>query len=176
MTVLGLGRRVAVDGVKLKPLACEQHDPVPARAQHARAALRVAQREGDALAIDVGAGAQFAAGDADAIAVAVRDHADVQDALAPAKKLAYTSAATILRILEQKGFVTSTKLGKTFIYQATLSKDTYQSRSLKNLSEKLFDNTPAALVARLVDDYDLTEETLGEIRALIDKRLRDDKR
>ena len=85
---------------------------------------------------------------------------DVQDALAPAKKLAYTSAATILRILEQKGFVTSTKLGKTFIYQATLSKDTYQSRSLKNLSEKLFDNTPAALVARLVDDYDLTEETL----------------
>ncbi|WP_413869611.1 BlaI/MecI/CopY family transcriptional regulator [Albidovulum sp.] len=101
---------------------------------------------------------------------------DVQDALAPAKKLAYTSAATILRILEQKGFVTSTKLGKTFIYQATLSKDTYQSRSLKNLSEKLFDNTPAALVARLVDDYDLTEETLGEIRALIDKRLRDDKR
>ncbi len=78
---------------------------------------------------------------------------DVQDALAPAKKLAYTSAATILRILEQKGFVTSTKLGKTFIYQATLSKDTYQSRSLKNLSEKLFDNTPAALVARLVDHF-----------------------
>lgn len=101
---------------------------------------------------------------------------DVQDALAPARKLAYTSAATILRILEQKGFVTSTKQGKTFIYKATLSKDTYQSRSLKNLSEKLFDNAPATLVARLVDDYDLTEETLGEIRALIDKRLRDDKR
>ncbi|MCB2116282.1 MAG: BlaI/MecI/CopY family transcriptional regulator [Rhodobacteraceae bacterium] len=101
---------------------------------------------------------------------------DVQDALAPARKLAYTSAATILRILEQKGFVTSTKDGKTFVYQAVLSKDTYQSRSLRNLSEKLFDNTPAALVARLVDDNDLTEETLGEIRALIDKRLRDDKR
>src|SRR5690606_8144064 len=84
---------------------------------------------------------------------------DFQDAISTAKKLAYTSAATILRILDKKGFVTSTKQGKTFIYQATLSKDTYQSRSLKNLSEKLFDNTPAALVARLVDDYDLTEET-----------------
>lgn len=101
---------------------------------------------------------------------------DVQDALAPARKLAYTSAATILRILEQKDFVTSTKQGKTFIYKATLSKDAYQSRSLKNLSEKLFDNAPATLVARLVDDDDLSQEALDEIRALIDKRLRDDKR
>jgi predicted transcriptional regulator len=101
---------------------------------------------------------------------------DVQEALAPARKLAYTSAATILRILEQKGFVTSAKQGKTFLYTATLSKDAYQSRSLKNLSEKLFDNAPATLVARLVDDYDLSEEALDQIRALIDKRLRDDKR
>jgi len=99
---------------------------------------------------------------------------DVQDALAPARKLAYTSAATILRILEQKEFVTSAKDGKTFVYTPTLSKDTYQSRSLRNLSEKLFDNTPAALVARLVDDNDLSQEVLDEIRALIDKRLRDD--
>jgi len=99
---------------------------------------------------------------------------DVQDALAPARKLAYTSAATILRILEQKEFVTSAKDGKTFVYTPTLSKDTYQSRSLRNLSEKLFDNTPAALVARLVDDNDLSQEALDEIRALIDKRLRDD--
>ncbi|WP_297109321.1 BlaI/MecI/CopY family transcriptional regulator [uncultured Devosia sp.] len=101
---------------------------------------------------------------------------DVQDALGPTRKLAYTSAATILRILEQKGFVTSTKQGKSFFYTTTLSKDTYQSRSLRNLSEKLFDNAPATLVARLVDDNDLSEEALDEIRALIDKRLRDDKR
>lgn len=99
---------------------------------------------------------------------------DVQDALAPARKLAYTSAATILRILEQKDFVSSTKDGKTFVYTPRLSKDTYQSRSLRNLSEKLFDNAPAALVARLVDDNDLSQEALDEIRALIDKRLRDD--
>lgn len=101
---------------------------------------------------------------------------DIQDALGPDRKLAYTSAATILRILEQKEFVTSTKQGKTFLYTATLTKDAYQSRSLRNLSEKLFDNTPAALVARLVDDNDLSHEALDEIRALIVRRLKDDKR
>ncbi len=99
---------------------------------------------------------------------------DVLAKLAPERNLAYTSGATILRILEQKKFVESTKIGKTFIYRALLSKDTYQTRSLKNLSEKLFDNTPASLVARLVDDYDLSKDALGEIRALLDRRLEDD--
>lgn len=99
---------------------------------------------------------------------------DVLDALAASRKLAYTSAATILRILEQKNFVVSTKQGKTFVYRATLTKDAYQSRSLRNLSEKLFDNAPATLVARLVDDNHLSQEALDEIRALIDKRLGND--
>jgi predicted transcriptional regulator len=100
---------------------------------------------------------------------------DVLDVLAEGRKLAYTSAATILRILEQKQFVTSTKQGKTFTYRPALSKDSYQSRSLRNLSEKLFDNTPVSLVARLVDDNDLSEEALDEIRALLDRRLRNGK-
>jgi predicted transcriptional regulator len=99
---------------------------------------------------------------------------DVQDALGAAdRKLAYTSAATILRILEQKGFVTSTKQGKALVYVPALGKDEYQSRTLRNLSEKLFDNAPAALVARLVDDGGLSAEALDEIRALIDRRLGD---
>lgn len=96
---------------------------------------------------------------------------DVLSSLAPGRNLAYTSAATIMRILEQKQFVTSTKHGKTFIYKALLSKDAYQTRSLKNLSEKLFDNAPAALVARLVNDADLSEDALNEIRALLNGRL-----
>ncbi|WP_457647110.1 BlaI/MecI/CopY family transcriptional regulator [Profundibacter sp.] len=99
---------------------------------------------------------------------------DVLGQLAPERDLAYTSAATILRILEQKEFVTSTKKGKTHIYQPVLAKDAYQSRSLKALSEKLFDDTPTMLIARLVDDYNLTEEALEEIRALIEKRLKND--
>jgi predicted transcriptional regulator len=98
---------------------------------------------------------------------------EVQDALLPDRKLAYTSAATILRILEQKGFVTSTKQGKTFVYAPSVDKGAYQARTLRNLSEKLFGNAPASLVARLVDDQNLSVEVLDEIRTLIDKRLKD---
>ena len=94
--------------------------------------------------------------------------------LAADRNLAYTSVATIMRILEQKNFVTSVKEGKTFVYTPFLAKDAYQSRSLKDLSAKLFDDTPASLVARLVDDDGLSEEALEEIRALLDRRLKND--
>ena len=99
---------------------------------------------------------------------------DVLDRLPQERALAYTSGATILRILEQKEFVTSRKAGKSHIYSPTLAKDTYQTRSLKDLSMKLFDDTPASLVARLGDDDALTEEAWGQIRALVDRRLKNE--
>ncbi|MCT4558506.1 MAG: BlaI/MecI/CopY family transcriptional regulator [Pelagimonas sp.] len=99
---------------------------------------------------------------------------DVLDQLPEGRDLAYTSAATILRILEQKGFVTSHKAGKSHVFKPALAKDAYQMRSLRDLSAKLFDDTPARLVARLVDDADLSDEALGEIRALLDRRLNND--
>lgn len=99
---------------------------------------------------------------------------DVMARLPDGRELAYTSAATILRILEQKEFVTSRKEGKSHVYAPTLAKDAYQTRSLQHLSMKLFDDAPASLVARLVDDDALTDEALGQIRALVDRRLKDD--
>lgn len=100
---------------------------------------------------------------------------DVLERLPEDRNLAYTSGATILRILEQKEFVISRKAGKSHVYTPTIAKDAYQSRSLKDLSEKLFDDTPASLVAALVNDDALTEEALGQIRALVDRRLKNDR-
>lgn len=99
---------------------------------------------------------------------------DVLERLPEDRNLAYTSGATILRILEQKGFVTSRKEGKSHVYIPSLAKNAYQTRSLKDLSAKLFDDAPASLVAALVNDNALTEEALGQIRALVDRRLKDE--
>lgn len=99
---------------------------------------------------------------------------DVLARLNPDRNLAYTSAATILRIMEQKGFVTNAKQGKTFIYSPVLAKDAYQAKTLRDLSNKLFDGTPASMVARLVDDDGISEDALKEIQALLQRRLDDD--
>ncbi len=101
----------------------------------------------------------------------------VRDLLAELNKLqqrAYTSVATVLKIMEQKGFLTSERLDRSLVYRPAVPKADYQKTTLKNLSSKLFNDTPAALVARLVDDEEVTDEMLVEMRALLNERLGDD--
>lgn len=100
----------------------------------------------------------------------------VRDILAELNKVqerAYTSVATVLKIMEQKGFLTSERADRSLIYRPAIPKTEYQKTSLKNLSSKLFNGAPAALVARLVDDEDVTDDMLVEMRALLNERLGD---
>ena len=96
---------------------------------------------------------------------------DILAALNRETERAYTSVATVLKILEQKGFLTSTKVDRSLVYRPSVPKVAYQKQTLKLLSNKLFDATPSALVARLVDDEALSDEALEEIRTLVNKRL-----
>jgi len=100
----------------------------------------------------------------------------VRDILAELNKVqerAYTSVATVLKIMEQKGFLTSERADRSLVYRPAVPKAEYQKTSLKNLSSKLFNGAPAALVARLVDDEYVTDEMLEEMRALLEERLGD---
>lgn len=84
---------------------------------------------------------------------------------------AYTSVATIMKILQQKGFVVSHKSDRSLIYRPLVSKTDYQTRFLKDASRTLFEDTPSVLVARLVDDEELSDEMLEDIRALLETRM-----
>ncbi|AZV79247.1 BlaI/MecI/CopY family transcriptional regulator [Parasedimentitalea marina] len=100
----------------------------------------------------------------------------VRDLSAELNKLqerAYTSVATVLKIMEQKGFLTSERIDRSLVYRPVVPKADYQKTTLKNLSSKLFNDTPAALVARLVEDEEVTDEMLVEMRALLNERLGD---
>ena len=96
---------------------------------------------------------------------------DVLELLPAERKLAYTSVSTILRILEKKKLVRARKEGKAHIYAPTVSKSDYESRSLRDLVDKVFDGTPSAMVMRLLDDEGLTAEELREIQARLEERL-----
>lgn len=91
--------------------------------------------------------------------------------LAKETSRAYTSVATTLKVLEGKGFVTSKKDDRTLTYAPALSKDHYEQRSLREMSRSLFNGTPSALVARLVEDEDLTDDMIAEIQDIIDQRM-----
>jgi predicted transcriptional regulator len=93
--------------------------------------------------------------------------AQVQEQLRPQRELAYTSVSTIVRILEQKGYVTSEKEGRGHLYAAAVSKESYQALSLKRIVRNVFDGAPSLLVQRLLASEALAPEELAQIRSLL---------
>jgi predicted transcriptional regulator len=91
----------------------------------------------------------------------------VKEALAPGRNLAYTSVSTIIRILEQKGILSSERAGRGHLYSAAMSKQEFQALSLAHLVDSVFDRTPSLLVLRLLDSDRLSEQELDHIRALL---------
>lgn len=98
--------------------------------------------------------------------------ADVQNALLPSRKLAYTSVSTMLRILETKGIVGSRKEGRGHLYFPKLDKAKYEATALDFVVEKVFDGAPSSLVRRLVDHDSLSKEDLRELQKLLEERLK----
>jgi predicted transcriptional regulator len=91
----------------------------------------------------------------------------VQQELASTRELAYTSISTMVRILQQKGYVNSKKAGRGHLYSAAVDKEAYQASSLRHLVDDVFEGTPALLVRRLLDSESLTAEELAEIHVLL---------
>lgn len=94
----------------------------------------------------------------------------VVDALADDR--AYTTVATLLKILEQKGFAESHKEGRRQVYAAVTPRPAYEERSVRSLVERVFEGDRAALVRTLLDSGDVDAAELDAIRRLLDQAKR----
>jgi predicted transcriptional regulator len=94
---------------------------------------------------------------------------DVIERLPQGRNLAYTSVSTILRILEQKGVLSTRKEGRGHIYIPRIKKADYEARTVAHVVERVFDGTPVALVRQLLGSGQLNENDLRELKELIDK-------
>ena len=95
--------------------------------------------------------------------------AEVRDALHD--ELAYTTVLTILRTLEEKGFVSHLAEGKAHRYVPTVSQNVAGKSALSRMVEKIFGGSPDLLLTQLVSDKKLTEADLRRLRKLLDDRL-----
>lgn len=90
------------------------------------------------------------------------------------RALAYTSVSTVLRILEQKGLVSSRRAatGRGHVYTPAIPKQEYEARSLKDLLGRVFDGAPESLVRCLVENETLSARQLAAIREALARRSR----
>ena len=92
------------------------------------------------------------------------------EALPESRDLAYTTVSTMIRILEQKQFVESFKLGRGHSYQALVEKKDYQATSVDDVVTNVFDGTASLLVKQLLASDSLTADDLSDIRKLLEER------
>lgn len=79
----------------------------------------------------------------------------------------YNTISTIVRNLEQKGFVFHEDFGTTYRYFATITKEEYVKQNLKQDVRKYFNNSYKSLVSSLVESSDLSIEEVKELIELV---------
>ena len=100
--------------------------------------------------------------------------AEVQRALSD--ELAYTTVLTVLRILEEKGYVDHTPEGRAHRYRPLVERAAAGDSALRRLTKRLFSGSPELVLTRLVDDQDLSEEELRRMKDLLSRRLGEEDR
>ena len=94
--------------------------------------------------------------------------AEVVVALGKKPKVSYSTVQTILRILEEKGYVAHDKIARAFVYRAVVDARQARRRAVRHLLGRLFDNSPSLLVLNVLDDEQLDPAELKRLRDLID--------
>ena len=90
--------------------------------------------------------------------------------------LAYTTVLTILRTLEDKGFITHLTEGKAHRYLPAVTQDLAGKSVLARMLDKVFAGSPEMLLAQLINERDLDASDLLRLRKLLDVRLAEAKR
>lgn len=86
-------------------------------------------------------------------------------------ELAYTTVLTVLRTLEEKGYVGHREEGRAYRYHPLVEREKAGASALRRMVRKLFAGRPELLLTQLVSDRDLGEEELRRLRRLLDERL-----
>lgn len=95
--------------------------------------------------------------------------AEVRDRLAD--DLAYTTVLTVLRTLEEKGYVGHVEEGKAHRFHPLVARQDAGTSVLRRITRKLFKDSPELLLTHLVSDRGLSDAELRRMRALLEERL-----
>jgi BlaI family transcriptional regulator, penicillinase repressor len=91
--------------------------------------------------------------------------AQVVDALKG--KDAYSTILTLMRILKQKGYLSTSKEGRAFVFTPNVDRDTAARKAVNQLLSKFFDGSASELVLSFLREEDITPGELDELKRKI---------
>lgn len=85
----------------------------------------------------------------------------------------FNTLSTIVRGLEDKGFLAHNTFGNTYQYYAAVTEEEYSSGTLKNVIAKYFNNSYLGVVSSLIKEEEIS---VNELRQLLDEVEQADKK
>ena len=90
------------------------------------------------------------------------------DALPAKRKIAYKTVQTLLRRLEEKGYLKHRTDGKAHVFVPAIKREQVVKRTVLDFLDRLFGGDPRPLMQFLAKDGHVDAEDLEELRKLID--------
>src|SRR5262245_23241814 len=99
--------------------------------------------------------------------------ADVVEAVSKTSKSeapAYSTVLTMLRILENKGYVRHRKHGRAFVYQPVVHRGKATDTAVTHLLRRFFENSAELLVLNLLDGKKMSPDAIRRLRKRIEEK------
>jgi predicted transcriptional regulator len=98
---------------------------------------------------------------------------DVQAHLKKARPMARNTVLTMMGILRDKGFLVSTRDGRTDVYRPAVSREQMSRRLLRDMMNRFFAGSARALVSQLIASEEMDPEEIKAIRKDLNRCLKD---
>ncbi|WP_224484833.1 BlaI/MecI/CopY family transcriptional regulator [Robertkochia aurantiaca] len=94
----------------------------------------------------------------------------------PEPKPAYTTVATVIKVLEKKGYLTHKTYGKTNVYYPLVSKKDYAGNIMHSTLKGLFNGSVNQLVSHFIKDKDLDIHELEAMKKMLEEEINNQKK
>lgn len=94
----------------------------------------------------------------------------------PDPKPAYNTVATVIKVLEKKGYLSHKTFGKTNVYFPLVSKKEYARNVLRGTVSSLFNGSVNQLVSHFVKDKEVDIQELEAIRNMLEEEIKNQKK
>jgi predicted transcriptional regulator len=101
-----------------------------------------------------------------------REHAtvrDVYETLRERRQVAYTTVMTMMKILEDKGYLKKSREERAYVYRPSRPRQQVVASMVRDFVDRVFDGAASGLLVHLAKDGKLTKAERQRIRRLIDE-------
>jgi BlaI family penicillinase repressor len=93
---------------------------------------------------------------------------EVYEILREQRQIAYTTVLTMMKILEQKGFLKRSQVERAFVYRPSRPRQQVVGAMVREFVERVFDGAAGGLLVHLAKDGRLSKEERQRIRRLVE--------